>query len=129
MSQEAPKPRSDEGIGPIGPVAEPQIPRWVVKAAEAASWDPAVLLTQIDELLYDGWQPSKVRAKLEIPEQQERSLEQYATKYRYRRVLAPRPGVREPRGGGAEPLSRDCVKLFGLVMQQSLAEGTDEGKR
>jgi len=100
-----------------------------VKAAEGAGWEPAVLLGQIDELLYDGWQPSKVRAKLEIPEQQERSLEQYAVKYRYRRVIAPMTRIREELVHGAEPLSKDCVKLFGLVMQQALAEGTDEGKR
>ncbi len=104
-------------------------PKWVVKAAEAVGWEPGVLLGQIDELLYDGWQPSKVRSKLEIPEQQERSLEQYAVKYRYRRVIAPMTRIREELVGGAEPLSKDCVKLFGLVMQQALSEGTDEGKR
>ena len=106
----------------------PTIPRWVVKAAEALSCEPAVLLGQIDELLYDGWQASKVRAKLALPEQQERSLEQYATKYRYRRVIAPMTRIREELVGGAEPLSKDCVKLFGLVMQQALCGG-DEGKR
>ena len=108
---------------------QPSVPRWVVKAAEALSCEPAVLLGQIDELLYDGWQASKVRAKLALPEQQERSLEQYATKYRYRRVIAPMTRIREELVGGAEPLSKDCVKLFGLVMQQALCGGTDEGKR
>ena len=106
----------------------PTIPRWVVKAAEALSCEPAVLLGRIDELLYDGWQASKVRAKLEIPEQQERSLEQYATKYRYRRVIAPMARIREVLVSGAEPLSKDCVKLFGLVMQQALCGGMGAGK-
>lgn len=92
-------------------------------------WEPAVLLGQIDELLYDGWQPSAVRRKLEIPEQQERSLEQYAVKYRYRRVLAPMARVREALVGGADSVSKDCVKLFGLVLSQALSEGVDEGKR
>jgi len=104
-------------------------PLWVTRAAEAAGLEPGVLLGQIDELLYDGWQPAKVRSKLEIPEQQERSLEEYAKKYRYRRVIAPMTRIREALVGGAEPLSKDCVKLFGLVMQQALSEGTDEGKR
>ena len=108
---------------------KPAFPLWVTRAAEAAGWEPAVLMGQIDELLYDGWQPAKVRSKLEIPEQQERSLEEYAKKYRYRRVIAPMTRIREALVGGAEPLSRDCVKLFGLVLQQALSEGTDEGKR
>jgi len=108
---------------------KPAIPVWVTRAAEAAGWEPGILLGQIDELLYDGWQPAKVRSKLEIPEQQESSLEHYARKYRYRRVIAPMTRIREALVGGAEPLSKDCVKLFGLVMQQALSEGTDEGKR
>jgi hypothetical protein len=109
--------------------SKPAFPLWVTRAAEAAGLEPGVLMGQIDELLYDGWQPAKVRSKLEIPEQQERSLEEYAKKYRYRRVIAPMTRIREALVAGAEPLSKDCVKLFGLVMQQSLAEGTDEGKR
>jgi len=108
---------------------KPAFPLWVTRAAEAVGREPEALLGQIDELLYDGWQPSKVRSKLQIPEQQESSLEAYAKKYRYRRVIAPLTRIREALVGGAEPLSKDCVKLFGLVMQQSLAEGTDEGKR
>jgi len=108
---------------------KPAFPLWVTRAAKAVGWEPAVLMGQIDELLYDGWQPAKVRSKLEIPEQQERSLEQYATKYRYRRVIAPMTRIREALVAGAEPLSKDCVKLFGLVMQQALSEGTEDGKR
>ena len=108
---------------------KPAFPLWVVRAAEAVGLEPGVLLGQIDELLYNGWQPAKVRSKLEIPEQQERSLEQYATKYRYRRVIAPITRIREALVAGAEPLSKDCVKLFGLVMQQALSEGTEDGKR
>lgn len=100
-----------------------------MRAAEAVGWEPRVLLEQIDELLYDGWQPSAVRRKLEIPEQQERSLEQYAVKYRYRRVIAPMARIRESLVSGAEGVSKDCVKLFGLVLSQALSDGVDEGKR
>lgn len=105
------------------------IPRWVARAAEAVGWEPRVLLDQIDELLFDGWQPSAVRRKLEIPEQQERSLEQYAAKYRYRRVLAPMARIREALTAGADAVSKDCVRLFGMVLSQALSDGVDEGKR
>lgn len=127
MSEESTKPRSHEKH--CSQSSGTPIPRWVTRAAEAVGWEPHVLLGQIDELLYDGWQPSAVRRKLEIPEQQERSLEQYATKYRYRRVIAPMTRIRESLVGGAEAVSKDCVKLFGLVLSQALSADVDEGKR
>jgi len=100
-----------------------QLPLWVRRAAEQNGSDAVQLLARIDELLYDGWQPSKVMRELAIPEQQERSLEIYARdKFQYRMVIAPMARLRENIAQGAAQMSPDFVKLFGLCMQQSLGE-------
>ncbi len=95
------------------------IPRWVEDLRPGT-------LERINELLYNGWQPSAVRRELELPESKRRSLEIHARKYRHRRVLAPLARLNELLAGGAEAIGPDYLKLLGMVIEQAL---TDETKR
>jgi hypothetical protein len=96
------------------------IPRWARELPEAEdTW------RRINELLYDGWQPAAVRRELNIPDSKKASLELYANKYRYRRVLAPVSRLREELARGTAALAPDTVKLLRMVVEQSLSPGAE----
>jgi hypothetical protein len=105
------------------------MPTWVKRAAEANGSEPGILLERINELLYDGYQPSAVMSELGIPEQQERSLEVYARKYSHRRILAPVARLREALAEGVAALSPKTLDLLRLVVEQGLSPECSESKR
>lgn len=90
------------------------IPRWAHGLGDE-TWE------RINELLYEGWQPSAVRKELRIPDRHKRSLELYARKYRHRRVLAPLARLSEVLASGMEGLGPDFVTLLRLCLEQALS--------
>jgi len=101
--------------------AATDIPRWANELGQE-KW------ARIKELLYEGWQPAAVRRELDIPEKKKRSLEQFAGRYRHRRIMAPLTRLAEMLAGGALSMGPDYLRILGLVVSQGLSTD-DESKR
>jgi len=98
------------------------IPRWA-RELGAETW------TRINERLYEGHQPVAVMRTLGLPASKLRSLTAYARKYRHRRILAPAARLAEMLTCGAEGMGTDAVRLFRMVLEQSLTAAASDKQR
>jgi len=90
-------------------------PRWASELS-TEEWG------RLNDLLYEGWQPAAVRRELQIADNKKRSLEQYARRFRNRRILAPVGKLAEMIANGSVELGPDFLRLLRMVIEQGLSD-------
>jgi hypothetical protein len=90
-------------------------PRWAADLSDLG-WE------RVNELLYDGWQPAAVHRELGLPDSKLRSLQQYARRFKHRRILAPVSKLSELLAAGSLELGPDFLKVLRVTIDQGLSD-------